>query len=72
MKSLVWWTPMGQRRRSVKPCFIVRGDGRVERVCEHGVGHPVGHVRRGAWQPWMSVHGCEGCCGAWDEGGRDV
>jgi hypothetical protein len=43
----------------------VRADGRVERVCAHGVGHPVGHVK--AWQTWMGVHGCDGCCAGWPE-----
>lgn len=39
---------------------IIREDGRVERICDHGVGHPIGHVQ--VWQGWMGVHGCEGCC----------
>jgi len=44
------------------PKLILRSDGRVEQICEHGVGHPVGTagVR---WDPaWMGVHGCCGCC----------
>ena len=48
----------------------LRETGLVERICEHGVGHPdpdsaayfneYGHVgARGSW----GVHGCDGCCG---------
>jgi hypothetical protein len=38
--------------------FHFRADGRLEWVCEHGVGHTV-------WFPKGSdaVHGCDGCCG---------
>lgn len=39
--------------------ITVRTDGRVEWVCRHGVGHPIGHLRQ--WLPWMGVHGCDGC-----------
>ena len=41
---------------------IIREDGRIEWVCEHGVGHPVGHVTK--WVDWMGIHGCcgESCC----------
>jgi hypothetical protein len=47
-----------------------RGDrGMMERICEHGIGHPdpddIAHKRRtygtkadAAW----GVHGCDGCC----------
>jgi hypothetical protein len=42
------------------PHIIIREDGRVEWLCEHGVGHPVGHLTH--WKSWMSVHGCDGCC----------
>lgn len=37
--------------------FLRRGDGRIEWICEHGVGHTV-------WYPKDSdsVHGCDGCC----------
>ena len=41
----------------------IRSDGRLERTCEHGVGHPVGSV--GPWESWMGVHGCDGCCSKW-------
>jgi hypothetical protein len=39
---------------------LVRMDRRVERVCQHGVGHPVGHIHE--WKDWMEIHGCDGCC----------
>jgi hypothetical protein len=45
--------------------YVVREDSRVERVCAHGVGHPVGHLVR--WESWMSMHGCDGCCSQWTE-----
>ncbi len=38
----------------------VREDGRVEQLCDHGVGHPVGHLEK--WEDWMYCHGCDGCC----------
>ena len=41
----------------------VRADGRLERTCACGVGHPVGSV--GPWESWMGVHGCDGCCLKW-------
>lgn len=47
--------------REDNPAYTLRGDGRVEKVCQHGVGHPVGHTSR--WDAtWMGVHGCCGCC----------
>lgn len=44
---------------------IIREDGRVERLCTHGVGHPIGHTRR--WEEWMGMHGCDGCCCFFEE-----
>ena len=37
--------------------FLQRIEGRIEWICEHGVGHTV-------WFPKGSdaVHGCDGCC----------
>jgi hypothetical protein len=37
--------------------LLTRMDGRIEWLCEHGVGHTV-------WFPRGSdsVHGCDGCC----------
>lgn len=43
----------------------IRMDGRLERTCEHGVGHPVGSA--GKWEGWMEVHGCDGCCSKWEK-----
>lgn len=47
-----------------------RNDTRVmERICEHGVGHPdpdhLAHARqflRLDEREWDSIHGCDGCC----------
>lgn len=45
-----------------------RGDKRqMERLCEHGIGHPDKDsidfaIRAGHYESWMSVHGCDGCC----------
>lgn len=42
-----------------------RSDGRVELVCQHGVGHPssmLTEARGVEWAEWMGVHGCDGCC----------
>lgn len=44
---------------------ILREDGRLERSCEHGVGHPVGSQQK--WEEWMGVHGCDGCCKEWEK-----
>lgn len=33
--------------------FKKRLDGRVEWICEHGIGHPV---------IGFKTHGCDGCC----------
>ncbi len=38
----------------------VRMNGVIEWQCEHGIGHPVGHVT--AWREHYGVHGCDGCC----------
>lgn len=47
---------------------IVREDGRLERTCEHGIGHPVGHVDwRRLQDDHMWVHGCDGCCRGWKQ-----
>ena len=43
---------------------LVRLDGRLERFCDHGCGHPVGHTR-GFLTELDSVHGCCGCCRDW-------
>lgn len=41
---------------------VNRGDGRVELICPHGVGHPSEVLSPGPWEDWMGVHGCDGCC----------
>ena len=48
-----------------KQGYNIREDGRVERICEHGVGHPVGHMNVAKEsEDWMWVHGCceQHCC----------
>jgi hypothetical protein len=49
-----------------EPDFIydlVRADGRLERVCEHGVGHTVGHKNaKMLKEEYIWIHGCDGCC----------
>ena len=48
---------------------LVREDGlRIERLCKHGVGHPVRFTRELTQQEkkWAGVHGCDGCCSKWD------
>jgi hypothetical protein len=41
---------------------LTRADGRLERVCEHGVGHTVGHQRGYLLGSYETIHGCDGCC----------
>jgi hypothetical protein len=41
---------------------LVREDGRLERVCPHGVGHTVGHRNRDKLNSYVWIHGCDGCC----------
>jgi len=42
--------------------FCHREDGRIEWICEHGVGHtirvPAKYVHKKEWYS----HGCDGCC----------
>lgn len=47
------------------PNVFYRADGRVERLCIHGVGHPIGHLRK--WEEWMEIHGCDLCCDTWEK-----
>ena len=49
----------------------IREDGRLERHCEHGVGHTVGDVRKPGPhlnERYFYAHGCCGgrCCGSWE------
>ena len=42
---------------------LVREDGRLERLCEHGIGHTVGHLDPSKLKlDYIWVHGCDGCC----------
>jgi len=43
---------------------FVRGDGRVEWICIHGVGHPVYDPNAGG-NDYAGRHGCDGCCKYW-------
>ncbi len=36
--------------------------GIMERICEHGVGHPDPDDIRVRTDEWEGVHGCDGCC----------
>lgn len=48
---------------------VVRETGLIERTCEHGVGHPdpdsVAYYLTIGKD--FSIHGCDGCCGEWNE-----
>ena len=48
---------------------IYREDGRIEQLCEHGVGHPIGHrnAKMCRKDSWIWVHGCDGCCNKFPE-----
>ena len=64
-------TPTGEKVAVPEdPNVLYRADGRVERLCEHGVGHPIGHRRK--WEEWMDVHGCDLCCAKWGTKVNDV
>ena len=64
MKKFYYFTPKGEKvEQADGQRVIVREDGRVEQACDHGVGHPIGHVKPNGWvKSWMGVHGCDGCC----------
>lgn len=59
------------RHHMVKWPATIRGPILVERLCEHGIGHPdpdsvrflQERTRSSAW----GTHGCDGCCRATDE-----
>lgn len=61
---MYWYDPKGDKvEHAPGQRIIIREDGRVEQACDHGVGHPIGHVRKDGWvASWMGVHGCDGCC----------
>jgi len=53
--------PKGNVITSKDPNLLIRETNLIERLCQHGVGHPMGHLKK--WDPsWMGVHGCDGCC----------
>lgn len=58
-------TPDGKEVRlaGARMDICCREDGRIEQVCRHGVGHPIGHYTK--WENWMWGHGCDGCCEKW-------
>ena len=64
-----WQTPTGTWIARTRADILIREDGRIERTCQHGIGHPIGHLRK--WLEWMGVHGCDGCCSAWTPDGKD-
>lgn len=67
-----WAAAFGRRKRNPnrakKQTHEHRDDGRIERLCIHGVGHPTPASCRKAdrawgWEPGTaSVHGCDECC----------
>lgn len=47
------------------PTSFRSDNGMMERVCEHGIGHPdPDYVKYMARQGnnWAGTHGCDGCC----------
>lgn len=61
--------PTLKQRMKRLEASLIREDGRLERVCAHGVGHTVGHVDPSRLKPWMWVHGCDGCCREYEREG---
>lgn len=52
-----------EEKGMTNPQLVCREDGRVERICEHGIGHtiyaPISQGKAGF------IHGCDGCCKEW-------
>lgn len=47
------------------PQFWRDDKGLMERICEHGIGHPDPDdrlIRGPEPSKWAGVHGCDGCC----------
>lgn len=49
----------------------MRGDGRLEWICKHGIGHtiavPTNWPKPSDGRPdWRYIHGCDGCCGIYE------
>lgn len=45
--------------------YYPRADGRMERLCPHGIGHPdsdAASFQAKTRGQWVWVHGCDGCC----------
>lgn len=49
--------------------YSFRADGRIERICPHGIGHPdpdqvnfLISQDPAHYGGWVDVHGCDGCC----------
>jgi len=56
-------TPVLRRlHRAEELGLTIREDGRLEWQCDHGVGHPVGHIHK-EHDNDANIHGCDGCCG---------
>ena len=70
MQGLALPSPTETKARELKQLakkqgYNIREDGRVERICEHGVGHTIGHIDAAKEdEPYMFTHGCcsGGCC----------
>lgn len=49
--------------------YVFRTDGRIERMCNHGIGHPDPDQARflltanaDIYGEWIWIHACDGCC----------
>lgn len=46
--------------------YVFRGEGRIERSCEHGVGHPdrdhVKYLIKTTEETHWGIHACDSCC----------
>jgi hypothetical protein len=59
-----------KKTRYKKPKWAVeqirRADGRIEDICEHGVGHPnadyLKELKEAGKLTWQGIHGCCSCC----------
>ena len=52
----------------LKKDIQMRGDGRLEWVCKHGIGHTIAVPTNWPGPPkgkpdYRYIHGCDGCCG---------
>ena len=47
--------------------LLTREDGRIERVCEHDIGHTIDapeQLKR-SWGKYWNLHCCDDCCKNW-------